>query len=285
MEIVIITGMSGAGKTEALKCLEDFGYFSIDNLPPSLISNIIELAKMPEKKLEKIALVIDIRGGTTFEGLFKALDELKTEGVDYTIMFLDASDDVLVKRFSQTRRIHPLENEGLRVADTITEERRILDQLRESADVILDTSFTNIYDLKSKLEQLVLEPLEQKGVRLILMSFGYKFGHPLDADLVQDVRFIPNPYWVEELQELNGLDQRVIDFVFDHPESAKFVAKFSELALYLLPGYEKQRRSHLTIGLGCTGGRHRSVVFAESLAGELGARGYETIVIHRDIDK
>ena len=212
MEIVIVTGMSGAGKTEALKCLEDLGFYAIDNLPPSLLVNIPDISVGAGKSPERVAVVMDVRSGRSFEELFSALEGLRNTGVGYTIVFLDASDDVLVRRFSQTRRIHPLDGEGLRVADTIAEERRLLERLLERADVVIDTTHTNINGLRDNLNELV-GAARAAGVTVTLISFGYKFGLPLDADIVIDLRFLPNPYCVAELQELDGLDPRVVEYV------------------------------------------------------------------------
>lgn len=284
MEIVILTGMSGAGKTEALKCLEDLGYYAIDNLPASLLVNIAELGTAPGTQIDRVAAVMDVRGGRSFDVLFEALDALKARGVPYTILFLDASDEVLVRRFSQTRRIHPLESEGLRVADTIAEERKLLERLLERADVVIDTSHINIYELRDKLGETA-GGASLSGVSTTLISFGYKFGLPLDADMVVDVRFLPNPYWVEELRDLNGMDAPVSEYVVGRDDAGEFLDRLVELVEFLLPLYLRERKTHLTIGVGCTGGRHRSVAVAEELARRLSERGRPATVTHRDRDK
>ena len=283
MEIMIVTGMSGAGKTEAMKCLEDLGYYTIDNLPASLLSNIVDLAPARGKKLERVAAVMDVRGGTDFEELFNALEGL--ESVPYTIVFLDASNEVLLKRFSETRRIHPLDGAGLRVGDTIAQERGLLQPLRERADAVIDTSNLNIHELRGKLKGVVPDLEDLRTTRLTFISFGYKFGHPLDADIVFDVRFLPNPYWVEDMRDLDGNDQKVIDFVMGQPETMEFIDRLSDLLDLILPSYQRERRPYLTIAIGCTGGRHRSVVIANALERRFRELGFSTSVIHRDISK
>ena len=285
MDIMIVTGMSGAGKTEALKCLEDLGFYSIDNLPASLLPDVADLSMLRGESLERIALVMDIRGGGSFETLYSALRELRKKDIQYRIIFLDASDDVLVRRFSETRRIHPLGSEGLRVIDTISEERKLLEKLFEIADIVIDTSDLNIYELRDKLKAAVPDTVEADTVKLALISFGYKFGLPLDADIIIDLRFLPNPYWVEELKDLNGLDSRVVDYIMDFESAREFARSFVDLIESLIPLYQFERKYHLTIGVGCTGGKHRSIVIANELASRLTSDGFQVAVTHRDIDK
>jgi len=283
LDIMIVTGMSGAGKTGALKCLEDMGYYAIDNLPATLLTNIVDIAPIHGKKVERVAVVMDVRGGTEFEDLFKALEGL--ESVPYTIVFLDASNEVLLKRFSETRRIHPLDGAGLRVTDTIEQERRVLQPLRERADVVIDTSSLNIYELREKLRLVVPDLRDIRMTRLTFISFGYKYGHPTDADIVFDVRFLPNPYWVEGMRDLDGHDDIVIEYVLEQPETVEFINRFDGLLELILPSYQRERRPYLTIAIGCTGGKHRSVVITDTLAASFMARGFATSVIHRDISK
>ncbi len=283
MEIVLITGMSGAGKTEALKCLEDIGYYAIDNLPASLLVKIADMGSAGAE-FERVALVTDVRAGKSFEDLFKALDELEAKGVHNTILFLDASDETLVRRFSETRRIHPMESENLRVVDTISEERTVLDTLRERSDLVVDTSHMNIYQLREKLGEL-FGTSAIPSVNLTVVSFGFKYGHPRDADIIMDARFIPNPYWVEGLRDLDGLDPAVCEYVLRQGEVEEFLDGFVELFELILPGYRREKRAYLTIGVGCTGGRHRSVVVADELARRLIEKGNRVSTFHRDIGK
>jgi RNase adapter protein RapZ len=283
MEIVIVTGISGAGKTEASKALEDLGFYTIDNMPASLLLNIAELARQG-KKFDRVALVMDVRGGS-FEDLFSALDSLNAEGLPYTIVFLDASNDVLVRRFSQTRRIHPLGDESLRVSDMIKEERKLLDPVRERADIVVDTSLLNIYELRGALSEVLPDVPASKGLRMTIISFGYKYGLPLDADMIVDMRFLPNPYWVESLQNQCGLDKPVSDYVLNRPEAAQFIDGFVDLINNTLPRFEDERKMHITIGVGCTGGHHRSVAVAEELARRFKEGGNYVGVTHRDLDK
>lgn len=285
MDIMIVTGMSGAGKTAALKCLEDLGYYSIDNLPASLLPDVADLSIPRGEALERIALVMDIRGGSSFETLYSALRALRSKGIQYRIIFLDASDDVLVRRFSETRRIHPLGSEGLRVIDTISEERKLLEKLYEIADVVVDTSDLNIYELRDKLKAAMPDTVEADTVKLALISFGYKYGLPLDADIIIDIRFLPNPYWVEEFKDLDGLDSRIVDYIMDFESAKEFLNSFVNLIESLIPLYQFERKYHLTIGVGCTGGKHRSIVIANELGSRLTKDGYQVAVTHRDIDK
>lgn len=283
--VVIITGMSGAGKTLALKCIEDIGYYAIDNLPASLLIDMVNMMEMNPEKFGKIAAVMDVRGGRSFDELFDALDELKKKGVDYFILFLDASDNVLVRRFSETRRLHPLESEGLRIADTISRERKILERLHEKAHVVIDTSYLNVYQLRETLRGIITSETEEKKISVTVVSFGYKFGIPLDADLIMDLRFIPNPYWIEELRQLSGLDEEVVGYVMGFSEAREFLQQFSHMLLMLLPLYRREQKPHLSIGFGCTGGRHRSVVIAEEIRRILEEKGYTVNLFHRDLDR
>jgi len=279
----VITGMSGAGKTQAMKCLEDMGYYAIDNLPASLLPNVIELAPVAGKKLSKIAIVMDIRGGTDFAELLSSLEGL--ESIPYTIVFLNASDEVLLRRFSETRRIHPLESKGLGVSGLIEEERRLLDPLRERADVVIDTGGMNVYELRETLRSIVPVLDDARSTKISLTSFGYKYGHPLDADIIFDVRFMPNPYWVAELRDRKGTDKRVKDFLLQREDVQEFVTQFMQLIEFILPGYNRERRPYLSIGIGCTGGRHRSVVVTNELAKRFKKAGQPVSVTHRDINK
>lgn len=283
MEIVIVTGMSGAGKSEALNYFEDMGYYAIDNLPANLLANVVELAPIGGEKFDMIAVVMDVRGGTNFTEGLSALEGL--ESIPYTIVFLNASDEVLLRRFSETRRIHPLESKGLGVAGLIAEERKLLDPLRERADVVIDTSGMNVRELRDKLLNVLPGAEGERATKISLLSFGYKYGHPLDADIIFDVRFLPNPYWVPELRDRKGTDKRVKEFVLERPEALEFVDRFKGLIEFILPDYLRERRPYLSIGIGCTGGRHRSVVIANELARRFKKEGQPVSVAHRDINK
>lgn len=282
MELVILTGMSGAGKTQALNYFEDNRYYAIDNLPASLVVNMVESMMDDDASRRKLAVVMDVRGGVEFKEFLAQLEGL--ESASYTIIFFDASDEVLLKRFSETRRIHPLQSRGLGVAGLIAEERELLRPLRERADILIDTTGMTVRELREKLDT-VTPYCQDKKTRISFTSFGYKHGHPMDADIVFDVRFLPNPYWVEELRDKKGGDRRVWEFVMKEPAASEFIEKFKELILFILPGYQRERRPYLSIAIGCTGGRHRSVVIAHELGRQFKEMGQQVMVVHRDINK
>lgn len=282
VEVTIITGLSGAGKSEAIRCFEDMGYFCIDNLPPKLILDIADLGSHPGSKIRKIAVVSDVRGGRFFEDLSESLKELKRRGIPYQILFLEASDEVMVKRFKETRRRHPLSVDG-RVIDGIQKERKLMETLRGEADMIIDTSDLEAYELRDKIRSSFLKEEKKKGLLITVISFGYKYGIPLDADLVMDVRFLPNPHYIEELRQLTGLDKKVKKFVLNRRETKLFLRRFHNLLAFLLPHYISEGKTHLVIALGCTGGEHRSVALAEETSKFLLKQGYNTVVKHRDI--
>ncbi len=282
--LTIVTGMSGAGRSTTAKCLEDIGYFVIDNLPPSLIPKVVELGMQGAMPAQKLALVVDARGGTVFEELLGALESLGKTGVEHNLIFLDASTEALVRRFEEVRRPHPLAPEG-RLYDAIEEERRIMAPLKEAADLVVDTSDLSPHELRRKIHSLFDG---SKGARLpvvSVVSFGYKYGIPIDADMVFDCRFMPNPHWVPHLRPLPGTDERVRSYVLSHREADRFLEYLKELVEFLMPLFEDEGKSHVTIALGCTGGRHRSVVMAERLAEAVGEQGYEVKVFHRDLWK
>ena len=282
IEFAIITGLSGAGRSEAIKCFEDMGFFCIDNLPPSLIPKMAELATLPGSKVNQVAVVCDVRGGEFFDDLLEELQKLKEQDITYQILFLEASDEVLVKRFKETRRRHPLSEEGA-IVEGIHKERHIMEQLRGQANLIIDTSELATFELKDKIRTAILkEDKQKKGIMITIMSFGYKYGMPLDADLVIDVRFLPNPHYIEALREFNGTDEKVRDFVLNRSESRTFIKKFTGLLAFLLPRYVAEGKTHLTIAIGCTGGKHRSVAIAEESATFLREKDYNAIVRHRD---
>lgn len=283
VEILIVTGMSGAGKTAALKCLEDLGYFAIDNLPASLLGNVVDMAPGQGQRLERVAVGMDVRAGGDFAGLFTALEGI--ESIPHAILFLDASNEVLLRRFAETRRLHPLDSDGLRVADNIARERRLLQPLRERADMVLDTTSINIHELREQIKTMVPHLDECRSTRVNFISFGYKYGHPMDADMVFDARFMPNPYWVDELRDLTGGEEPVREYVMGEPEAGAFLDNITSLLNLVLPSYQRERRPYLTVAVGCTGGRHRSVVIAGELARRFSEVGVDTCVVHRDVNK
>lgn len=280
----IITGLSGAGRSEAAKNLEDLGYFVIDNLPPALIERMATLVSGPGIKVKDVALVVDVRGGEFFPELERALAELRQRGIPYRILFLEASDQSIVRRFEATRRRHPLAVSGS-VVDGIHEERELMAGLREQADLVIDTTDVNVHGLRDKIRSFFLEASPRSGLAVSVISFGYKHGLPLDADLAFDVRFLPNPHWIEELRPLTGLNRRVRGYVLEQEAAREFLAKIRDLLEFLLPGYVKEGRHYLTIAVGCTGGHHRSVVIADEIARFLQEKGFPSTVVHRDIEK
>lgn len=280
----IVTGLSGAGRHEAAKCLEDLGYFVIDNLPPALIEKMAELVDVPGSKVRQVALVVDPRGGEFFPELEKSLVQLSERGIEHRILYLEASDRVLVRRFVQTRRRHPMADND-RILDGILQERVIMKPLRDQADVVVDTSDLNVHELKDKLGSLFAEQNPGSGIAVNVISFGYKHGLPLDSDVVLDCRFLPNPHWVEELRPLNGTNRKVRGYVLNAPDTEPFLARVRALVMTMLPGFVREGRHYLTIAVGCTGGKHRSVVVADELSRFVKEKGFGSTVVHRDLDK
>jgi UPF0042 nucleotide-binding protein len=276
--------MSGAGKSLCVKYFEDIGYFCVDNLPPSLIPKFAEICLQGQNKMDKIALIMDIRGGTLFLELFPALESLASYGISYKILFLEASDNVLVKRFKETRRMHPLSPEG-RILDGIKEERRILQAVKEKAHYIIDTSNLTPRQLKQEILNLFVEGKPFSGLIINVISFGFKYGVPIDCDLVFDVRFIPNPYYIDTLRDLTGNDEKVSDYVMSFHESTVFLSKLVDMLDFLIPNYVKEGKNQLVIGIGCTGGKHRSVTIANRLYDILRTKNSSIVLEHRDIDK
>jgi len=281
-DFTIITGLSGAGRSEAAKALEDLGHFVVDNLPPALIGKMAELAQRPGSAVQHIALVVDVRGGEFFPELTEALKDLASSGVDYRILFLTADDDVLVRRFEATRRRHPLAD---RVIDGIARERALLESMRAQADLVIDTSDLTVHELRDRIVGTFSRQPRETRLQAMVVSFGYKFGIPMDADLVLDVRFLPNPHWVEELRPLVGTDERVREYVMTRQATKDFLDRFDEMLEVLIPGYLTEGKRYLTVAIGCTGGRHRSVVVGDEIAGMLRRRGLPVTVEHRDIDR
>ncbi len=282
-DFLVVTGMSGAGRSTAAATLEDLGWFVIDNLPPALITKVAELAGRPGSETERIALVIGRGGGEHYEDAPGALRALREGPNQVRVLFLDAPDEVLVRRFEGTRRRHPLAARG--VEASIADERRLLAELRSLADVVIDTGDLNSNQLRTRVMELFATGPEGNHLQTSVLSFGYKHGIPLDVDLVFDCRFLPNPYWVEELRPMSGLDPAVRDYVLHQPETTDFLAKVDDLLTTLVPAFEREGKSYLTVAMGCTGGRHRSVALAEALAARLGAHQIPATVFHRDIDR
>jgi len=283
-DVTIITGLSGAGRSSAADVLEDLGCFVIDNLPPSLIPKVAELARDRERPT-RYALVVDVRSGEFMDELAAALAALRETGARTRMLFLDASDAALVRRFEASRRPHPLAATS-RVSDGIARERELLEELKGEADVVVDTSSLNVHELRDRLHELFADtPAPDGSLQTSLISFGYKFGIPLDVDLIFDCRFLPNPHWVETLRPLPGTDDTVRRYVLDQPEAQAFLAQLRDLFALLLPAYAREGKTYLSIGVGCTGGRHRSVVIAEELVKLLAGLGFPASVHHRDLDR
>lgn len=287
LDVTIITGMSGAGRSAAADVLEDLGWFVIDNLPPALIPKVAELGKDAGRANEdrsRFALVVDVRSGEFVEDLEAALAELREMGARTEVLFLDAADDVLVRRYEATRRRHPLAG-GAGVSAGIANERRLLGELKGRADLVVDTSVLNVHELRDRLREIFGRAAQRGGLQTSLVSFGYKHGLPIDVDLVFDCRFLPNPHWVEELRARPGTDPAVRDYVLGQPETGAFLTEMRRLLTLLLPAYEREGKAYLSIGVGCTGGRHRSVVIATELATLLHDLGFDPRVHHRDIER
>lgn len=282
VNFLIITGLSGAGKTHALRSLEDLGYFCVDNLPPALLAKFAELYMEDKNHIKRVALGIDIRGGDFFDDIFLALAELDKQNCPYEILYLEASTEVLVKRFKETRRRHPLSNHG-RLLEDIVLERKYLEEIRGIANKIIDTSEVAPNQLKTEINDLYGPKNVKVRLHVSVVSFGYKYGMPLDADLVIDVRFLPNPYYVEHLRDQSGCDEEVRDYVLNSPTTTEFLAKYNDLLAFLLPHYVKEGKTHLVIAIGCTGGQHRSVTLANTISKMLAANQYNVIVRHRDM--
>jgi RNase adapter protein RapZ len=281
---VIITGLSGAGKSFAIKCLEDMGYFCVDNLPTTLIPTFAELCAQSSRPIQKIALGVDVREGEYLAHLVEALEALRARGHRVEVLFLEAGDEALVRRYHETRRRHPLAGEGS-VLDGIRAERHALAHLREVAGRVIDTSGLTVHQFKDRLTE-AYGVQETRGVLTVsLVSFGFKYGLPYDADLVFDVRFLPNPHFVDEFRSLDGRDAPAAKFVLSHDETRQFLARLEDLLRFLLPLYQREGKAYLTLAIGCTGGRHRSVTLVEALRAFLEGMGCQPIVRHRDLGR
>ena len=285
MRFVIVTGMSGGGKRTALKMLEDMGFFCVDTLPIPLLEKFVELIAMPNKEISKIALGLDVRTDQSFSDAENSLEKLKQIGYKYEILFMEASDNVLIKRYKESRRMHPLASyEGGRVEDGIHKERAVLADMRKRADYVIDTSNLLTRELKVELDRIFLKNEEYNSLMVNVMSFGFKNGIPSDADLVFDVRFLPNPFYIDELKHSTGNDKPVQDYVMSFPEAETFLNKLTDMLLFLIPNYVKEGKYQLVVGIGCTGGKHRSVTLANELYKRLKNKGnYGLTIQHRDV--
>ena len=281
MEVVIITGMSGAGKSASSDIFEDLGYYTLDNMPPSLLLSFIDLTTKSKKKINKIACVVDIRGGEFFADLMKSITLLKNQSIDVRILYLDASDEILIRRYKEHRRPHPLDING-NISQGIFNERELLTEVRNSADSIINTSNLTLGELRRKiLSAFSLKDVDTK-LAISVVSFGFKHGILLDADLVFDVRFLPNPYYIEELKKSSGLNTDIKEYVFGFEEANEFLDKLVDMMEFLIPKYSKEGKTNLVIGIGCTGGKHRSVAIAQALTTRLEGNGEKVYVSHRD---
>jgi UPF0042 nucleotide-binding protein len=280
--LVVITGMSGSGKASVMKAFEDLGYYCVDNLPIDLIPRFADLAKQ-SSEIEKAALVTDIREGEQLRKLPAIIRSLRRQ-VNMTVLFLEASDEVLQRRFSETRRPHPL-GKGSTVKDSLSQERRMLQPIRALADIVVDSSHFNVHELRSHITSKFTAGSTDKDILISVVSFGYKTGVPEDADLVFDVRFLPNPHFVPEFRPFTGRHPRVAKYIRSFPQTQEFIDRISELLIYLLPHYVREGKSYLTIGFGCTGGQHRSVLISEEVRKRLAKAGYRVKVVHRDSPK
>jgi RNase adapter protein RapZ len=285
VSFVVITGLSGAGKSYAIKCFEDMGFFCVDNLPTTLIPTFADLvARADAPKRGRVALGVDVREGAYLSHFLEALAELRTRGHTVEVLFLEAGEEALVRRYRETRRRHPLAPDG-NVLDGIRAERKALSTVREVADRIVDTSALTVHQLKDFLVDAYVAPKARPGLAVSLVSFGFKHGLPIDADLVFDVRFLPNPHFVEGLRPLDGRDARVREFVMKHAESRELLHRIADFLSFVLPAYQREGKAYLTIAVGCTGGRHRSVALVEELRSHIAALGLTPALVHRDLDR
>lgn len=283
MRFVIVTGMSGGGKSTALKMLEDAGFYCVDNLPVSLIEKFVELISVPNSEICKVALGLDVRADQSFEETTKILNDLRIKGYNFEILFMDANDISLIKRYKETRRVHPLAVGG-RVEEGVRKERKVLENIRKNAEYVLDTSKLLTRELKEELDRIFLKNEEYNSLMVTVMSFGFKHGIPADADLVFDVRFLPNPFYIDELKKMTGNDQDVQNYVMSFPEAGMFMEKLVDMIHFLIPNYVKEGKYQLVVAIDCTGGKHRSVTLANELYKRMKDKGkYGMKLYHRDI--
>ncbi len=284
MKFIVITGLSGAGRTRALRCLEDMNFYCVDNLPPVLVSKFAEMCSQSQGKLDHVAVVVDVRSGGMFRELKGELQRMQAASLPFELLFLDASDETLIARYKETRRAHPL-SPGGRAIDGIVREREILQDIKLVATHILDTSSMQPHHLKKRMRDLFSDASDGLPMTIDIMSFGFKYGIPLDSDLVFDVRFLPNPFYIPELKPLTGLDAPVRDYIMAYPQSQAFCEKLVDMVRFLVPQYAEEGKSNLVISVGCTGGKHRSVTIAAFLADALSSKGTVCRLLHRDKEK
>lgn len=285
MRFVVVTGMSGGGKSTALKMLEDAGFYCVDNLPISLVEKFVELVSMPNSEISKVVLGLDVRADQSFEDATRILGQLKEKGYQFEILFMDAGETALIKRYKESRRVHPLAADG-RVEDGVRRERKALEQIRSSADYVIDTTNLLTRELKSELDRIFVENGEYNSLMVTVMSFGFKHGIPVDADLVFDVRFLPNPFYVDTLKFKTGNDREVRDYCMSFEEAGVFMQKLTDMVQFLIPNYVKEGKYRLVIAIGCTGGKHRSVTMANELYERLKDKGnYGMKLYHRDVEQ
>jgi len=284
LEVIVVTGLSGAGRSTAAKCLEDLGWFVVDNLPPSLLSTMVDLGSRSQGAVSKIAVVADVRSRAFSSDLRTALDETERRGVHPRVFFLEASDEALVRRFESVRRPHPLQGDG-RLVDGIAAERALLLDLRGDADLVLDTTLLNVHELRGKVAAAFGEAADSDALQVTVLSFGFKYGLPVDADLVVDCRFLPNPHWVPELRPKTGRDETVRDYVLAQPGAIEFLDRYESVLELITAGYKREGKRYALLAVGCTGGKHRSVAMSEQLAARLRASGTDVTVTHRDLGR
>lgn len=284
MRFVIVTGMSGSGKSTVLKMFEDAGFYCVDNLPVSLVGKFFELISMPNSEVSKVVLGLDVRSDQSFQDATRTLEQLRKKGCQFEILFLDADENVLIKRYKETRRVHPLAPAG-RVEDGIRMERKVLETVKKSADYVIDTTNLLTRELKAELHRIFVENEEYNSLMITVMSFGFKYGIPADADLVFDVRFLPNPFYIDELKHKTGNEKEVQDYVMNNGEAVAFMDRLTDMIQFLIPNYVKEGKYRLVIAIGCTGGKHRSVTLANELYGRMKDTGnYGIKLYHRDVN-
>lgn len=285
MQFVIVSGLSGAGKSKTASFLEDVGFYCVDNMPADLIPQFAQICLATKGRYERVALVTDVRANLTFDGLFKALESLDQMQLDYTILFMEADTEVIIQRYKETRRKHPLTKDGSELAEAVERERLLLEPIRNRANAIIDTSALSTAKLRGEIINLVAGDMKDRAMTVTLVSFGFKYGLPVEADLVFDVRLLPNPYYIPEMRYKTGLEPDVRDFVFSYQQTKDFVAKTEDLLAFCLPSYVDEGKTSLVIAVGCTGGRHRSVAVARELGDFVTRKGYPTTISHRDLGR